>query len=175
MQSKPSSGRHRKTSPTRALAARTAMTAGGVVAALLLAGGTATAAPAAPTAEPPCTGTTLDAIVGPVTGADCNSNPDDQDPTEPGGTPPGDPGTTPPGGDPGTTPPPPASIEADDPAPGGAALPIPCTGSPLDAFTTCGTGGHNGTGGGDRGDAVGNDTPSYGQPGGGEGENPPAE
>ncbi len=45
--------------------------------------------------------------------------------------------------------------------------PISCTGSPLDAFTTCATGGHSQRGG-DRGDAVGGDTPSLGGGGGGQ-------
>lgn len=169
MQSKPRPGRHRKPTSTRAIAARAAISAGGAVAAVLLAGGPATAAavPAGeqkPAADPPCTGTALDAIVGPLTGADCNSNPEDSDgPDDP-------PETTPPG----TDPPPGGAVEAaepPEPAPAAGVIPLPCTGSPLDSLTTCATAGHNATGGGDRGDAAGADTPSYGQPGG---EDPPA-
>lgn len=48
-----------------------------------------------------------------------------------------------------------------------ATLPLSCTGSPLDAFTTCASSGHS-TRGGDRGDAVGGDTPNLGGGGGGE-------
>lgn len=49
-----------------------------------------------------------------------------------------------------------------------AAPPFPCTGSPLDGFTTCGASGGYGNGvtGGDRGDAAGGDTPSLGGGGG---------
>ncbi|WP_019873496.1 hypothetical protein [Sporichthya polymorpha] len=46
-------------------------------------------------------------------------------------------------------------------------LPIPCTGAPLDAQTTCAGGGHYNKGG-DRGDGVGGDTPSLGGNSGGE-------
>lgn len=53
-----------------------------------------------------------------------------------------------------------ASATAPTPAP-----PISCTGTPLDAFTTCATGGHATTGS-DRGDAVGGDTPNLGGGGG---------
>lgn len=165
MRSNHSVGRHRRPGPARALVTRTAVSTGAAVAAVLMAGGPATAATAstdgaavsAPTAEPPCTGTPLDAIVGPAAGVDCNSNPEDDDPTDPGG-----PGTPDDGG-------------GSPPAGGGApgAPPISCTGSPLDAFTTCATGGHSERGG-DRGDAVGEDTPSYGSGGSGEGDNPPA-
>lgn len=172
MRSNHSVGRHRRPGPARALVTRTAVFSGAAVATVLMAGGPATAATAstggaevsaptvtesAPTAEPPCTGTALDAIIGPAAGVDCNSNPADNDPTNPGGpTTPDDGGGTPPAG--GGTP---------------GAPPISCTGSPLDAFTTCATGGHSERGG-DRGDAVGDDTPSYGSGGSGQGENPPA-
>ncbi|GAA0639325.1 hypothetical protein GCM10009547_49320 [Sporichthya brevicatena] len=40
-------------------------------------------------------------------------------------------------------------------------IPIPCTGSPLDAQSTCAGGGHYDKGG-DRGDGVGGDTPQLG-------------
>lgn len=42
-------------------------------------------------------------------------------------------------------------------------LAISCTGYPIDAFTTCATGGHYGKGS-DRGDASGGDTPVLGGP-----------
>lgn len=161
MRNNHSPGRHRRPSSTRALATRSAVSAGAAVAALILTGGPATAATAsAPAAEPPCTGTALDAIVGPAAGVDCNSNPEDNDPTNPGGpNTPDESGGNPPDG--GGTP--------AAPTPG--APPISCTGTPLDAFTTCATGGH-GQRGSDRGDAVGDDTPSYG--GSDEGGSPPA-
>lgn len=171
MRSNHSVGRHRKSGPARAIATRTAVSTGAAVAAVLMAGGPATAAastgvaaanaPAtvesAPAAEPPCTGTALDAIVGPLTGANCNANPEDDDPTNPGGpnTPDDNEGGAPPvGGTPG-------------------APPISCTGTPLDAFTTCATGGH-GQRGSDRGDATGADTPSLGSGDNDQGQNPPA-
>lgn len=150
-----SPGRHRSPRSTRTLAARSAMSAGAAVAAVLLAGGPAAAATAsAPAADPQCTGTALDAIVGPLTGADCNTNPEDNDPTNPGG-----PNTPDEGGTPAT------------PTPG--APPISCTGTPLDAFTTCAGGGH-GQSQGDRGDATGADTPSYGTGENDDGVRPPA-
>lgn len=163
MRSNHSPGRHRRPGPARAVLARSALSAGAAAAAVLLAGGPATATTAgAPAAEPPCTGTALDAILGPATGADCNSNPEDNDPTNPGGpNTPDDSGGNPPQG--GGTP--------STPTPG--APPISCTGSPLDAFTTCAGGGHSNRGG-DRGDAVGDDTPSYGSGGSDEGGSPPA-
>lgn len=90
-------GRHRKPSPARVIAARTAVSAGGAAAALLVAAGTATAgtsagaAPTNPAAEAPCTNTPLDAIIGPIAQTDCNdpapASPDDvtgNDPTEEG-------------------------------------------------------------------------------------------
>ncbi len=106
MQSK-TSHRHRKPSPARVVAKRTAISAGAAAAALLVSAGGATAAEAstapeapvvaqAPAAEPPCTGTALDAIVGPLSGADCNSNPQDPEVPDDSGETPGDPGTTPP-------------------------------------------------------------------------------
>lgn len=184
MQSNVSSGRHRKPTASRAFAARTAISAGAAVAAVLMAGGSATAvtantdmitsnapelgaAGASNVAEPPCTGTPLDAMVGPIIGSTCGAG----EPGSPGEEDSGDPGTPPP---PASTVP---SVAAEDPpAPGGAALPIPCTGYPIDAFTTCGASGHQGNSGGDRGDAAGADTPNLGGQGGGggSGENPPA-
>lgn len=102
MHAKSNPGRHRKPSTTRAVAARTAFSAGAVVAGVLMVPGSASAATAAaaPTAEAP-------------------------------------------------------------------PLAISCTGYPIDAFTTCATGGHQGKGS-DRGDASGSDTPSLGGGGGGE-------
>lgn len=101
------SARHRKPSPARAVAARTAVSAGAAVAAVLMSASGAAAAPAggvaghfpvavtageqSPSADPPCTDTPLDAIVGPLTGADCNSNPGDsqgETPDDMGGDPP---------------------------------------------------------------------------------------
>lgn len=90
-------GRHRKPSPARVIAARTALSATGAAAALLVAAGPATAgtnagaAPAAPVAEAPCTNTPLDAVIGPLAQTDCNdpapASPDDvtgDDPTDEG-------------------------------------------------------------------------------------------
>ena len=95
MQTTSHAGRHRKPSPARAIAARTALSAAGAAAALLVAAGTATAGTsaevAAPAAEAPCTNTPLDAIIGPLAQTNCNdpapSAPDDvtgDDPTDEG-------------------------------------------------------------------------------------------
>lgn len=46
-----------------------------------------------------------------------------------------------------------------------AALPISCTGYPIDQFTTCATSGQNGIG--NAGDGAGGDTPNLGGGGGG--------
>ncbi|GAA0639330.1 hypothetical protein GCM10009547_49330 [Sporichthya brevicatena] len=52
----------------------------------------------------------------------------------------------------------PAAASASTP---GASPPVPCTGSPLDGFTTCGASGYYGNGvtGSNAGDFAGDDTP----------------